>query len=190
MSVFPIRGDGSCLFRAVAQGYSLANFNMFLKEKEETSWALYLRLKAVDYNCKTESMQPFISDKKETCVRMKSKSVYGGELEIAGMSKKFDLHIRVFERSLKNKGYSRYSEYGPKTRKPINLLYHRRAKHYELLIDGPTLARFFRQHHRLDPRTLTPRVLQRILHAYRMDNKNLAHGLIESVRSVNFRGTR
>lgn len=209
MLTYAIKPDGNCLFRAVAQGHALTH-DTFLTDAEETSRAAYFRRAAVEYNCRSQDMAPFINDLETTCRQMKLDGIYGGELEIAAMSRGLNnVHIVVYETRGTRRLLSRTSEYGPKNRRPINLLYLRSQQHYNLLIDAAALSRMPSSARRamqrgdvqsarvltwmaragIDYADLTPRVGSRVVAALKRGNVDLALGLAASVRIVSVRGS-
>lgn len=155
VSIIKIKGDGRCLFRALAQGYAMATRGKFLTDDAETRSADALRETAVKENCKDiPRLQAFGLDVDETCRRMLHPGTYGREPEIVGIVRAFErravpMIVDVYryrqDKATKKLVLQRINKYTPtknQERKPlalVRILYrentrHPRENHFDLLV--------------------------------------------------------
>ncbi|KAL3132074.1 hypothetical protein ABBQ32_008684 [Trebouxia sp. C0010 RCD-2024] len=105
--ILKIKGDGRCLFRALAQGLS-RNKGVFISEETETKEADELRLAVRDALCRTEkrkkefknaviSLEATEGPIGRYCQRLVSPSCWGGEVEMLVLSKMLHTPIYVYK---------------------------------------------------------------------------------------------
>lgn len=138
--VHPIRGDGNCLFRAVAQGHSWAAHQVFLSAREELQYSRFLRALSVRGMMNAagrmkHTFTPFLHRTNgnaymRTMLRDKE---YGTELEVRSLSEQLRIPIGVYQR--RHGEYSLIVGHGTQFCgvNPILLRYDRGSKHYEVL---------------------------------------------------------
>lgn len=151
LRVVRIRGDGRCMFRALALGLA-NNKGVNMSASQEEAEADLLRMAVADAICRTPSrradfgeavMSIKTEDKLERyCHRIQSPSFWGGEPELLVLSKLLKTPIRVYlpdERV--GFGYTPLVTYGEKfsktksgkDKKVVRLLYNGK-NHYDLLL--------------------------------------------------------
>ena len=135
--VYPVVGDGRCLFRSIAVGRALAEIGERAEEMQEVIEADVLRAAAVDeLRERREDTEWFIEgDFEQYCARMQAPSTWGGEPEILMLTHVLASPISVFmEASGELKNIGTYGEEYAATAQYNNLsvLFHG-AGHYEAL---------------------------------------------------------
>jgi len=135
-----IKGDGRCLFRALARGLA-ANEDRKLTESMERQDADFLRGCAYKVIC-VQRRDEFRSNMviegniDSYCHAMKSPSFYGGEAEMLVLSELLQKPIGVFLQAQPGK-FQKIIEYGEqfrnKNEKPIRVLYNGH-NHYDVLL--------------------------------------------------------
>ncbi|CAL8462045.1 g1576 [Coccomyxa elongata] len=156
LRVVPIKGDGRCLFRALAKGLAHAK-GQFLGGGAEEADADELRRAVADALCRgperlnsfkevLPSIEAFEGGLRRYCTRLQSPSFWGGEVEILILSKMLKSPIYVFQKAeeagRKDKGFIPIVKYGEefaeakkgkRPRQPVKLLYSS-GNHYDLLL--------------------------------------------------------
>lgn len=109
--VFPVVGDGRCLFRSVAVARSLSERGERLGEKEELAHADALREAAVNELLeRRDETEWFIEgDFDDYCARMRRPSSWGGEPEILMLTHVLASPISVY---MESDGLRRIARYG------------------------------------------------------------------------------
>ena len=135
--VYPVIGDGRCLFRSIAVGRALAEIGERAEEIQEVIEADVLRAAAVDELLeRREDTEWFIEgDFEQYCARMQAPSTWGGEPEILMLTHVLASPISVFmEVSGELKSIGVYGEEYAESGQYENLavLFHG-AGHYEAL---------------------------------------------------------
>jgi hypothetical protein len=135
--VYPVIGDGRCLFRSIAVGRALAEIGERAEEIQEVIEADVLRAAAVDELLeRREDTEWFIEgDFEQYCARMQAPSTWGGEPEILMLTHVLASPISVFmEVSGELKSIGVYGEEYAESGQYDNLavLFHG-AGHYEAL---------------------------------------------------------
>ena len=135
--VYPVIGDGRCLFRSIAVGRALAEIGERAEEIQEVIEADVLRAAAVDEMLeRREDTEWFIEgDFEQYCARMQAPSTWGGEPEILMLTHVLASPISVFmEVSGELKSIGVYGEEYAESGQYENLavLFHG-AGHYEAL---------------------------------------------------------
>jgi len=135
-----IRGDGRCLFRAIARNLA-AHEGRSLPEHHEREDADFLRMSAYKVIC-VDRREEFRSNMiiegniDSYCQAMKSPSFYGGEAEMLVLSELIQKPIGVFLSESIGR-FRRIIEYGEQFRKrgekPIRVLYNG-SNHYDALL--------------------------------------------------------
>lgn len=155
--ILKIKGDGRCMFRALAQGLS-RNKGVFISGETETKEADELRLAVRDALCRSEKRKKQFKDAifsleategpiGRYCQRLGSTSFWGGEVELLVLSKMLHTPIYVYktaqEGGRKDGGLIPIQKYGEEfsktskvtsvPRRPVRLLYFE-GNHYNLLL--------------------------------------------------------
>mmetsp|Transcript_23601 Transcript_23601/g.93262 ORF Transcript_23601/g.93262 Transcript_23601/m.93262 type:complete len:196 (-) Transcript_23601:1303-1890(-) len=134
-----VRGDGRCMFRAIAKGLADCN-GLDLSDEHETMDADKLRVKACQC-LRNEKRECFVKNGlleepiDEYCKKMVKPSFYGGEPELYLLSEYLKRPIHVYVPGKKQGEYKRLLEYGGtgEEKDAINLLFNMKD-HYDLLI--------------------------------------------------------
>jgi hypothetical protein len=139
LKVFPIKGDGRCMFRSISRSLAHAEKRP-LSEKMETNDADYMRsacyqVICVDRRDAFEKAKVIEGDMRQYCQSMKSPNFYGGEPELFVLSEVLRRPITVYVPN--QGGFKAIVEYGSKytsERKRIRILYNGQ-NHYDSLLD-------------------------------------------------------
>eukprot|EP00284_Hemiselmis_tepida_P007424 CAMPEP_0174927990 /NCGR_PEP_ID=MMETSP1355-20121228/22683_1 /TAXON_ID=464990 /ORGANISM="Hemiselmis tepida, Strain CCMP443" /LENGTH=229 /DNA_ID=CAMNT_0016174131 /DNA_START=103 /DNA_END=792 /DNA_ORIENTATION=+ len=139
LKVFPIKGDGRCMFRSIARTIAHAERRP-MSEKLETEDADYMRQAAwqvicVDKRAAFEQAKVIEGDMRQYCASMKSPTFYGGEPELFVLSELLRRPIAIYVPQ--QGGFKAVVEYGTKylnERDRIRLLYNGN-NHYDALLD-------------------------------------------------------
>lgn len=135
-----IRGDGNCLFSAIAFGYHLS-MGTVLNDNDLAQWAKFYRRKAVASICTPNGrIRPKYAGFVESCQsptyckNMAKDGFYGGELEISALSKALRIPIYVYSNTGTPRLISFYGiDYLPK--QPIYLAYSGPThEHYDVFV--------------------------------------------------------
>ena len=110
-AVFPVVGDGRCLFRSVAVARSLSERGERLEEKDELAHADALREAAVNELLeRRDETEWFIEgDFDDYCARMRRNTSWGGEPEILMLTHVLASPISVY---MESDGLRRIARYG------------------------------------------------------------------------------
>lgn len=150
-----IKGDGRCMFRALAQGMA-RNKGAVLKPDTEETEADQLRLAVAEALCRTTKRRSDFKDAVRAmeaegdtipryCEKLQSPAFWGGEPEMLVLSKMLKVPIVVYlpeEEMNKGTGYIPIQRYGEqyskagkdhKARKPVRILFCG-GNHYDLLL--------------------------------------------------------
>mmetsp|Transcript_38552 Transcript_38552/g.109022 ORF Transcript_38552/g.109022 Transcript_38552/m.109022 type:complete len:167 (-) Transcript_38552:288-788(-) len=141
--LFRVRGDGNCLFRALAQGFHMQQKGVgvhgALPKPEETRKAETLRANvAAELRKRRCEIEPFIDQDYEKYVRaMEMDGTWGGEPELAVGTHVLRMPIRVY--SVSNSEIQLINEYGSEyaatdgaKNKAVSVFFHGMG-HYDLL---------------------------------------------------------
>eukprot|EP00287_Rhodomonas_sp_CCMP768_P014588 CAMPEP_0196753504 /NCGR_PEP_ID=MMETSP1091-20130531/90980_1 /TAXON_ID=302021 /ORGANISM="Rhodomonas sp., Strain CCMP768" /LENGTH=238 /DNA_ID=CAMNT_0042101631 /DNA_START=26 /DNA_END=742 /DNA_ORIENTATION=+ len=139
LKVYPIKGDGRCMFRAISR--SLAHVEKRpLSDKFEEQDADFLRKSAwqvicVDKRDAFEQARVIEGDMRQYCQSMMSHTFYGGEPELFVLAEELRRPITVYVPQ--QGGFKAVVEYGSKyvkERPRIRILYNGQ-NHYDALLD-------------------------------------------------------
>lgn len=134
--IFPVVGDGRCLFRSIAVGRALAELGERADELQEVMEADILRAAAVDeLRERREDTEWFIEgDFEQYCARMQAPKTWGGEPEILMLTHVLASPISVFmETSGELRNIGTYGEeYVEAAQYDLAVLFHG-GGHYEAL---------------------------------------------------------
>uniref|UniRef100_A0A7S3LQP4 Ubiquitin thioesterase OTU n=1 Tax=Aplanochytrium stocchinoi TaxID=215587 RepID=A0A7S3LQP4_9STRA len=118
--VFKVTGDGSCLFRSVAAGYTLLHkrneMKLDYKREEHEKMSYKLRQKAVEELVKRkDEVKWFVEGDFDTYVEnMKNKNVWGGETELIMLTHvlKHPIAVYMHEENDESSAFIKIAEYG------------------------------------------------------------------------------
>jgi len=155
--ILKIKGDGRCMFRALAQGLS-RNKGIFMSGDTETKEADDLRLAVRDALCRGEkrkkefkeaifSLEATEGPIGRYCQRLNSANFWGGEVELLVLSKMLHTPIYVYKTAQEGgrsdggvipiqrygEEFSKVSKQSKVPRRPVRLLYFE-GNHYNLLL--------------------------------------------------------
>lgn len=156
LRIVQVKGDGRCLFRALAKGLTHKQGVHISGDREDYA-ADELRMAVHDALCRSDeraksfdevdySIENFDGGKNKYCVRLNRPDFWGGEVEILVLSKMLHTPIYVYksaeEAGLGGYGYTRIAAYGEEWErkdgkggmgKPIKVLYGN-GNHYDALL--------------------------------------------------------
>lgn len=151
MRIIRIKGDGRCMFRALALGLA-RNQGRILGPAAEEQEADQLRLAVAEALCRTPQRRNDFGDAvislqaedslQNYCRRILAPTFWGGEPELLVLSKMLRVPIYVYLATTGSGGFTPIQKYGEtysksrnnyKKRRPLRLLYTN-GNHYDLLI--------------------------------------------------------
>lgn len=159
-TIHKVRGDGRCMFRALAIGMAI-NEGMNLSPTEERKRADDLRMTVMDALCSSDKQRQIYEEAviaitldesiKRYCGRIRYPDFWGGESELLVLSRMYEQPVIVYipelearrSGSLLGTGFVPIAEYGleflkqptkeQEASKPVRLLYSG-SNHYDLLV--------------------------------------------------------
>jgi len=135
-----VRGDGNCLFRALAQGFHLQSKGLrverVLSRGEETAAAAELRAKVIkELQDRRSDIEPFIDQDYDVYLsRMARDGTWGGEPELVAAAHAMQMPVRVYtfagsQIQLVNEYGAEYMAFGEAA---VSVFFHGMG-HYDLL---------------------------------------------------------